>query len=80
MIHIGSFQAKTHFSEVLRRVEQGEEFCITNRGRVVAILIFPGTSRKAKSLEAFGRLQALRKKHPVGSTQEILRWKDIGRK
>ena len=33
---IGAFEAKTKLSEILRRVEAGERFTITVRGRAVA--------------------------------------------
>ena len=33
---IGAFDAKTKLSEILRKVEQGERFTITLRGRAVA--------------------------------------------
>ena len=33
---IGAFEAKTKFSELLRKVEQGERFTVTRRGKVVA--------------------------------------------
>ena len=36
---IGAFEAKTKFSELLRKVGQGERFTITVRGHVVANLI-----------------------------------------
>ena len=35
---IGSYDAKTKLPEILRRVEAGETFTITNRGRAVAQL------------------------------------------
>lgn len=39
MISIGSFEARTHFSDLLRRVENGgERFVLTVRGRPVAVL------------------------------------------
>lgn len=38
MIKIGSFEAKTHFSNLLKRVTNGEEIFITNRGKIVAKL------------------------------------------
>ncbi len=39
MTEIGSFAAKTHFSDLLRRVEcEGEKFIVTIRGRPVATL------------------------------------------
>lgn len=36
MLKMDSFQAKTHFADLLRKVSQGEEVLITNRGKVVA--------------------------------------------
>ncbi|MEW5894947.1 MAG: type II toxin-antitoxin system prevent-host-death family antitoxin [Candidatus Omnitrophota bacterium] len=38
MIKIGSFEAKTHFSEILKKPANGEEILITNRGKIVAKL------------------------------------------
>lgn len=35
---IGSFAAKTHFSELLKKVQQGTVFVVTKRGRPVAQL------------------------------------------
>jgi len=35
---VGAFEAKTHLSRLLRRVENGEEFVIQVRGRSVAWL------------------------------------------
>jgi len=36
---IGAFDAKTRLSELLRKVDQGERFTITVRGRAVAQLV-----------------------------------------
>jgi prevent-host-death family protein len=36
---IGSFEAKTHFAELLKRAERGEEITITRRGKPVARLV-----------------------------------------
>jgi len=36
---IGSYDAKTRLPEILRRVETGEAFTITNRGKPIADLI-----------------------------------------
>lgn len=38
---IGAFEAKTRLSELLRKVEQGERFTITHRGRPIAELAPP---------------------------------------
>lgn len=39
MITVGAFEAKTKFSELLDKVEQGEEVVITRHGKVVARLV-----------------------------------------
>jgi prevent-host-death family protein len=44
---VGSFEAKTHLPELLRRVEQGESIVITKHGKPVARLV-PVTSAKPK--------------------------------
>ena len=36
---VGAYQAKTHFSELLERVEAGEEITITKHGAPVARLV-----------------------------------------
>ena len=36
---VGAFEAKTHLSELLNRVEQGEHVTITKHGRPVARLV-----------------------------------------
>jgi prevent-host-death family protein len=36
---VGAYQAKSHFSELLERVEKGEEVTITKHGRPVARLV-----------------------------------------
>lgn len=35
---IGSFEAKTHFSELIEDVQKGIDITITNRGKPVAII------------------------------------------
>jgi prevent-host-death family protein len=39
MTEIGSFEAKNKLSEILQRVERGEEVVITRRGKPVAKLV-----------------------------------------
>lgn len=39
MAEIGAFEAKTHFSKLLERVEKGEEIVITRRGKRIARLV-----------------------------------------
>jgi len=48
---IGSYDAKTKLPEILRRVESGEAFTITNRGKPIADLI-PSRVNNHKKTEA----------------------------
>jgi prevent-host-death family protein len=41
MTSIGSFEAKTHLPELLKRVAKGERILITRRGQPVAMLVPP---------------------------------------
>lgn len=56
MATVGAFEAKTKLSELLMRVERGEEIVITRRGKPVARLVAPesaaaGRTRKASADE-----------------------------
>jgi prevent-host-death family protein len=41
MTSIGTFDAKTHLSQLLQRVAKGERILITHRGKPVAMLVPP---------------------------------------
>ena len=58
---IGSYDAKTKLPEILRRVEAGEAFTITNRGKPIADLVPSRVSRRQKSEKAMGNLLKTRK-------------------
>ena len=45
---VGAFEAKTHLSELLQRVEHGEHITITKHGRGVARLI-PGIEQEPEN-------------------------------
>jgi prevent-host-death family protein len=36
---IGAFEAKTHFSQIIEKVENGADFIVTKRGKPVAKII-----------------------------------------
>ena len=60
MTTIGSFEARTHFSDLLRRVENGgERFVLTVRGKPVAVL-GPVTPEKAAEQDLADLLDELR--------------------
>ena len=77
---IGAFEAKTHFSELLKRVEHGEVFYITIRGKLVAVLSSPEAERKKRAFEAFQSLIKIKKLHPIGTAEEIQSWRNEGRR
>jgi prevent-host-death family protein len=78
---IGIFEAKTKLSEILRKVEQGERFTITVRGRAVADVVpvqKPATVRSAEEIEA--AYQRLRNPSIKGISHETIRsWIEEGR-
>ena len=75
---IGAYDAKTKLSEILRRVEAGERFTITNRGRPVADLI-PSRSGDDQLVEGAIANILKARKHLV-SSQELSELKNQGRK
>lgn len=85
---VGSFDAKTHFSELLRTVEQGSVITITRNGHDIATIISPALLQSQKKSNALFAWQTLRK--IVGSSnqkdknalsvQEIMELKNDGRK
>jgi prevent-host-death family protein len=64
-IEIGAYEAKTKLPELLRQVQAGKRFTITNRGRAVADLGPPATMQKPDAKAAIAAFQAFRKANPV---------------
>ena len=75
---IGSYDAKTKLPEILRRVESGESFTITNRGKAIADLIPSTAINRAKAKSAVMNLLNM-KKHSV-SDEALNDMKNEGRK
>ena len=78
---IGAFDAKTRLSEILRKVEQGERFTITVRGRAVADVV-PVQARRPKATpeEIEAAYQRLRNPRIKGISHETIRgWIEEGR-
>ena len=80
MTEIGVREAKTHLSRLLKRVENGESFSITNRGKVVAIVGPPCEVGQVKVNDAYSQLIELRAKFPIGTVREVIDWKNEGRR
>lgn len=79
MYTVGAFEAKTHFSALLERVEHGENIMITKHGKpIVKMIPILGNDKEQIKL-AIQAIKELRKKHTLGE----LDWKllrDEGRK
>jgi prevent-host-death family protein len=57
-IKIGSYEAKTKFSELLRQVKTGKSFTITNRGKSIADLVPSAGMRAKDNVSATKKLKA----------------------
>ncbi len=89
MITVGDFEAKTKFSELLDKVELGEEVVVTRHGKTVARIV-PDVStdaealRKASAAAAMAEIVALRehfRKSGVSFTlEDIISARDEGRR
>jgi prevent-host-death family protein len=75
---IGSYEAKTKLPEILRRVEAGETFTITNHGKPIADIIPSRSSDKLKTAAAIDNILKA-KKHKI-SDKALDEHKAAGRK
>ena len=75
---VGSYDAKTKLPEILRRVESGESFTITNRGKPVADLIPSRSNDRLKAESAINNILKA-KKHKL-SDSLLNELKEEGRK
>jgi len=79
MITVGAFEAKTHLSNLLERVAEGEEVIITKHGKPVARLVSALQIDRERVNQAFEKLKLLRKQTTLGG----LSWqalRDAGRR
>ncbi len=75
---IGAYDAKTKLPEILRRVEAGESFTITNRGRPIADVVPSRTGSRLKAQAAISNILST-KKYTV-SDDSLADLKEAGRK
>ncbi len=80
MREVGTFEAKTHLSALLESVAAGETVVITKRGRPMARLVPPNTPDLQAVDAAVARLKALREQFGTLSVEEILAFRDEGRR
>lgn len=77
-IQIGSYEVKTKLSELLRRVERGESFTITNRGQPVAELVPLQRLQYQKKQDAIKAIMESQKEYL--SDEALIEAKQWGRK
>jgi prevent-host-death family protein len=76
---VGAFEAKTHLSSLLDRVERGEEIVITKHGRPVARLVPAFTAPSDDARKAVEQLREFRRRHS-GAGVDWRELRDEGRK
>jgi prevent-host-death family protein len=65
-IEVGAYEAKTKLPELLRQVQKGMRFTITNRGKPVAELGPPSGLQRPDAKAAIEAFKAYRTGHPIG--------------
>jgi prevent-host-death family protein len=71
--YIGSYEAKTKLPEILRRVEAGENFTITNHGKAIADVIPSRSSDRSRVLNAIANILKAKKRKVSDELLEQLR-------
>ncbi len=80
MKQIQASEAKAKFAELLDAVERGETVEITRHGKCVAVLASPSVQRSRQVAEARAAIEEIRKRNKPVTREEILAWRDEGRR
>jgi prevent-host-death family protein len=80
MKQIQSSIAKAQFAELLDQVERGETIVITRHGKPIARLVPDEQARRARVAEAIEGIKELQKTGPRATMDEIIAWKNEGRR
>ena len=70
-IEIGAYEAKTKLPELLRQVQAGKRFTITNRGKAVADLVPSEADSRKDPAAAIDKFLAFKKAHPIRARVDI---------
>jgi prevent-host-death family protein len=73
ILEVGAFEAKTHLSRLLDRVQAGDRVVITHRGRPVAVLVAPEELERGHVADVIRRLRETRErtKRRAGSIRAL---------
>ena len=77
---IGMFEAKTHLPEVIRNVQKGEKYILTNRNQEVAVIMSIEDYNKSKVPFSYDKLRSIFKSKPFESVEEFISMRDEDRK
>ena len=77
---VGCFEAKTHFSDLLRLTDKGEEVLITRHGKPVAKLVPAENRTNAEIKETIRKMRELRKGVSLGEGITLRELIEEGRK
>ena len=80
MKHVQAATAKSRFSELLDEVERGETIVITRHGKPIASLVPQESEREREIAQAMADIEAMRAEAQPVTVEEILSWRDEGRK
>lgn len=78
MREVGAFEAKNHLSALLDDAASGETVVITKRGKPVAKLV--PISEPDTIAQAFDEMRARRQTRAPVTTEEVIAWKNEGRR
>jgi prevent-host-death family protein len=76
---VGTFEAKTHLSELLERVAAGESFVITRRGEPIARLVPARPTEAPLSIDEIIAAARELRREVRATDAEIRSWIDEGR-
>jgi prevent-host-death family protein len=80
MKHVQASAAKANLAELLDEVERGETIVITRHGKPIARITPENSLRQEEIKEAVAGIKELRKKVGRATVEEILAWRDEGRR
>jgi prevent-host-death family protein len=80
MKSVSASNAKAHLLGLLDEVEQGETIVITRHGRPIARLVRDADHQQEEGRRAIESIKKAQKAAPRVSVEEILAWRDEGRK
>jgi prevent-host-death family protein len=80
MKHVQASAAKANLAELLDEVERGETIVITRHGKPIARITPENARRQDEIKEAIAGIKELRKKVGRATVEEILAWRDEGRR